>query len=137
MTNSSNDSVTVYSRTACGNTAPRRTLSGPATELSFPEGLAVDTVNNEIVVANLDSITVYSRDASGDTAPVRKISGSSTDLAQPVGIAVDLVNHEVLVTNTDSITVYSRTASGNVGRCGPSKEMTLSWSIPLASRWTR
>ena len=33
--NSGNDSVTVYSRTASGNTAPLRTISGVAEERNF------------------------------------------------------------------------------------------------------
>ena len=50
--NSRSSSVTVYSRTANGNIAPLRTLSGAATGLNSPEGLAVDAVNNELFVAN-------------------------------------------------------------------------------------
>src|SRR5260370_20981749 len=46
------NSVTVYGRTARGNIAPLRTLSGAATGLSGPAGLALDLTNNELVVAN-------------------------------------------------------------------------------------
>ena len=82
VTNFGNSSITVYSRTAGGklpismNAAPTRTLAGAATGLSFPEGLVVDTVNNELVVANLTnaSITVYSRTASGNTLPTRTLT---------------------------------------------------------------
>ena len=38
-----NNSITVYSRTASGNTAPLRTLSGAATGLNIPEALALAT----------------------------------------------------------------------------------------------
>ena len=41
VANQGNHSVTVYSRTAGGNTAPLRTLSGAATGLDGPIGLAV------------------------------------------------------------------------------------------------
>ena len=121
VTNFSNDSVTVHLRTASGNVAPLRTLQGAETKLLVPAGIAVDTVNNEIVVANLGdpptqlaSITVYSRTASGAAGPLRIISGGETLLNLPVGIAVDPRNNEVLVANTHSITVYGRLASGNV-----------------------
>ena len=113
------NSITVYARTANGNVAPLRTISGGATELNDPVGLAVDTVNNEVVVANFSghSITVYGRTAGGNVAPLRTISGAATGLNFPFGLAVDTVNNEVVVVNSRgnfSITVYSRTASGDV-----------------------
>ncbi len=86
-----------------------------------PAGLAVDTVNNEILVANISSITVYSLTASGNDAPLRTISGADTGLAQPIGLAVDTVNNEILVANVNSITVYSRTReTATSPRCEPS-----------------
>src|SRR5712691_11178880 len=53
--------VTVYARTAQGDTDPLRTLAGPATGLSGPFGLVVDQTHNELIVANFgnNSITVY------------------------------------------------------------------------------
>jgi hypothetical protein len=110
----SGGSVTTYSRTANGNFTPLRIISGDATGLSNPAGLALDAVNNEILVANISSITVYSQAASGNAPPLRTISGAATGLAQPIGLAVDTLNDEILVANVSSITVYSRTASGNV-----------------------
>ena len=110
-------SVTVYSRTASGNTAPIRTLSGPLTGLNASlSRLVVDTVNNELVAANSSgSVTVYSRTASGNTAPIRTLSGPLTQLNAPMGLDVDTVNNELVVGNVNSsvITVYSRMASGN------------------------
>ena len=102
VTNFLGDSVTSYSRTsATAIVAPLRIISGPATELADPAGLAVDTVNNEILVANISSITVYSLTASGNAAPLRTISGATTELAQPIGLAVDTVNNEILVANVE------------------------------------
>ena len=77
VANQGADSIIVYSRTANGNVAPIRTISGAPTGLNGPGGIAVDTVNNEIVVANWtgNSITVYSRTANGNVAPIRTISG--------------------------------------------------------------
>src|SRR5260370_1094589 len=71
VADNSNNSITVYGRTASGNIAPLRTLSSPATGLSNPVGLALDLTNNELVVANPgnNSVTVYSRTAGGNTAP--------------------------------------------------------------------
>lgn len=112
VANQYGDSITVYSRTASGNAAPLRTITGPDL---FPHGLAPDPVHDELVVANSNSIMVYSRTASGNAAPLRKIQGHDTGLADAQGVTVDLVNDELLVANNSnhSITVYSRTASGN------------------------
>ena len=111
VTNYLGDSVTTYSRTVRGFRAPLRSITG----LSAPAGVAVDTVNNEILVANISSIAAYSLAASGNDAPLRDpITGADTELAQPIGLAVDTVNKEIVVANSDSITVYSRTATGNV-----------------------
>jgi hypothetical protein len=76
-------SITVYSRTASGDTAPLRTIAGAATGLSQPYAIAIDTIHSEIFVANLsgNSITVYSRTASGDTAPIRTLAGSANLVA--------------------------------------------------------
>jgi DNA-binding beta-propeller fold protein YncE len=111
------NSVTVYNRTASGNTLPIRTLAGPATALQGPQGVVVDTTHDELVVANLNnnSITVYGRNARCETVPIRRLAGAATGLNGPVGVVVDTVNDELVVTNqfNNSVTAYSRTASGN------------------------
>jgi DNA-binding beta-propeller fold protein YncE len=87
-------SVTVYPRTwpvLEPNTAFLRRLSGVVnTDLNGPFGLAVDTVHNELFVANFStpSVTVYSRTASGDTGPTRTLSGGNTGLSRPQFVAV-------------------------------------------------
>ncbi len=126
--------ITVYSRTANGDVAPLRTISGAATGLQNPRGLAVDPVNNQVFVVNVDTddangppqpptVTVHSRTANGNIAPLRTITGAATGLQSPIGLAVDTGINEVLVANFGSpiegqpplpaITVYARTASGN------------------------
>jgi DNA-binding beta-propeller fold protein YncE len=115
-------SVTVHGRTASGNAVPIRTLAGAATALNPAPGLsfqalAVDTANNELLVANgsnNNSVTVYDRTASGNTAPIRALTG----LDAPCGLAVDTINGELFVTDplVELISVYPRTASGNTAR---------------------
>jgi len=113
------DSITVYSRTASGNTAPLWTLRGPATRLSGPAGPALDLTNNELFVGNslkgAARINVYRLPAIGDSAPVRTIEGPTTGLVSPLGVALDLTRGEIFVPNggSSTVTVYSRTASGN------------------------
>jgi hypothetical protein len=87
--------------------------------LAQPIGLAVDTVNNEVLVANESSITVYERSAWGNAAPKRTLTG----LDHPFGLGMDAVNNEVLVAKPfagkgqdgmsgAAITGYPRTAYG-------------------------
>ena len=120
VANLGSDSVTVYPRTWVDpNTGPTRTLSGVVnTDLDDPADVAVDTVHNELFVANFgnDSITVYSRMVSGDTAPLRTLVGPlNTGLGGPQDLDVDTVHNELFVANflAGSVTVYSRTASGD------------------------
>jgi DNA-binding beta-propeller fold protein YncE len=112
------NSVLVFARTANGNVAPLRTISGAATGLNSPYGVAVDIVNNEVAVTNLsgNSVTVYARTANGNVAPLRTISGAATGLNSPTGLAVDTVNNELVAANigSNSVTVHARTANGNV-----------------------
>ena len=111
-------SVLVFARTANGNVAPLRTISGAATGLNSPYGVAVDIVNNEVAVTNLsgNSVTVYARTANGNASPLRTISGAATGLNGSTGLAVDTVNNELVVSSIfgNSVTVYARTANGNV-----------------------
>ena len=61
-------SITVHARTAENDTAPLRVIQGPKTELSLPMKIFVDTLHNELFVANSGSnaILVFSRTASGE-----------------------------------------------------------------------
>jgi hypothetical protein len=71
VSNAASDAITVYERTASGDTAPIRTLSGSRTQLHVPVGLAVttdtdgdgvpDDADNCRLTANADQ-----RDADGD-----------------------------------------------------------------------
>jgi len=81
-----------------------------------PQGLVVDTVHDELVVANPNSgsITVYARTASGNVAPLRMIQGAATGFGGPRGVVVDLVHDELVVADLSSVKVFARTASGNV-----------------------
>jgi len=89
ITNVGSTSVTVYPQTANGNVAATRTLSGAATGLATPEGIAVDLANNEFFVVDngANSITAYALTAAGNTPPLRSISGAATGLNLPIAIA--------------------------------------------------
>lgn len=107
--------MSVFARTADGNAAPLRTINLlPSRSLQL--NLAVDAVNNEIIVGNSNSVMVYARTASGDAAPLRTISGDATGINWPNSVAVDTRNDEILVANNhaNTVTVYARAATGNV-----------------------
>jgi hypothetical protein len=132
------NTVVVYRRTAAGAEAPLRSIRGPKTGLSDPHGIAFDSTNSEIIVANhgnwapltraessegelkgghfqAPSITVYPAEATGDVGPARTIHGDHTGLNWPMGIAVDAVHDEIAVASygSDSINVFRRTDNGN------------------------
>lgn len=112
--------IAVYGRTDTGNVSPVRTISGVNTGLMNIKGIAVDALNNEIIVADLyyRSITVYRRTDTGNVSPVRTINGEMTGLSYPHGVAIDSVNNQIAVVNgyygNNSITIYGRTDSGNI-----------------------
>ncbi len=117
VANSGAASVTVHATNATGNAAPLRTISGAATNLNSPEGIAVDTVNSTLYVADFSgqAVRVYALGATGNVAPLRTlIEGPNSNILQPRAVAVDTVNNEIYVTSiNDSIRVFSRTASGD------------------------
>jgi hypothetical protein len=119
VTNSFNDSITVYATNANGNVAPIRTIGGASTGLSSPFGIALD-FNRNIYVANGGtgssgfSLTVYAAGSSGNVAPVRTISGSSTLLYDPFGPALDASRNMYVANFNNTVTVYAANANGNV-----------------------
>ncbi len=110
-------SITVYPRLANGDVAPIRIIQGPRTKLNLPMKIHVDTVHDELAVANSggDSILIFKRTADGDAAPLRTIRGPSTGLNNPMGVYIDAENDEVWAANPGdhSLTVYARTADGD------------------------
>ncbi len=84
------DSVTVYAAGANGNAAPSATISGGATGLDVPFGVAIDSGGNLYVASDgsadggADSVTVYPAGSSGNAAPSATIS-SDAGLEAPAG----------------------------------------------------
>ena len=111
-------SITVYSRTASGDSAPLRTIAGAASQLNWPTGLSFDPIRRELYVTNDTdhSVLVFDSRADGNAAPKRMLKGPRTLLVNPTGVALDLTNRELWVANFGghSATVYDLTASGDV-----------------------
>lgn len=126
------NAVVVYPKTAQGEVKPIRKLEGERTHLEDPHGIAVDSRNGWMFVANHGSvksktvpgsgkfdppsITVYPLKASGDAAPLRIIAGTKTQLNWPANLYLDLEQGELYVANDsgDSILVFRESDSGDV-----------------------
>jgi hypothetical protein len=86
------DAVLFFSTTSNGNAAPNNTISGAATMLNAPRGIAKDRTNQTVVVnSGSDSIVVFPAGASGNQSPNEMIQGSATMLSSPAGLAVVVV----------------------------------------------
>ncbi len=109
-------SLTVYDGDAKGDVAPLRTITGPVSQIDWPMGVAVDEVNNELVVANNgdNSVLVFARTANGNVQPKRVIRGAATGIKGPMGVAI--AKDEIWVANFGDHTalVFPRLAAGNV-----------------------
>jgi len=103
-------SIMVFDASSSGDVTLLRRF-GNLTGLGNPSGVAVDTVNNEIIVANGGNatITTYARTADGNIVPLRTIIGAGA-----TSIAVDTVNDEIIVGTGNAIKVFARTAQGEV-----------------------
>ena len=147
-------SIAEYAAGSSGNVAPIRTITGAATDLSQPAGLAIDSSGYMYVpntnggpVAPGGSITIYAPNASGNAAPVKTISGTAssdlTGLDSPSGLALDSANN-IYVTNqgsadgtggSDSVTIYPAGANGNVKPeariSGPLTELSMPSAIAV------
>jgi len=121
-------SITTFARTAQGNVAPVRTIQGPLTGFNRPQAVALDLLNNELIVANSffdntlsrGALLTFSRTATGNVAPIRQVTGSNTGLCNPIGMTLDRMHDELFVTNAaanpacqPSMAVFARSASGN------------------------
>jgi mucin-19 len=119
-------SITVYAANPSGtlNEAPLATVTGTATGLNIPEGLALDK-SGKIYVANetqsdgfsIPSVTVYPANPTGtldDEAPLATINGKfgTTSLVAPEGVAVDASGKIYVADGCNCVFVYAANPSG-------------------------
>jgi len=79
----SNGGIMVYRRDKGGDAAPVRMLRGPKTRLTSPSRIAVDPVNNLLVVGNRADpagLMLFDRTASGDVEPKAVITGPKSGI---------------------------------------------------------
>jgi hypothetical protein len=103
--------IFVFPESANGPTTPTRKISGPASQLVAPQGVAVDNSGNIYVADSTGGpngngqVDVY---APGSNVPLRTLGGTLSQIDQPTGIAVDSQG-DVFVAND---------AGGSVGGTG-------------------
>ncbi|MCH8267925.1 MAG: hypothetical protein O7A06_08710 [Acidobacteria bacterium] len=112
-------SILTFAGGSSGETAPIRVIEGSRTQLSNPDQLAVDPVNNEIFVPERTKVLVFPRSANGNVAPIRVLEGPDTMLGA-FALAVDPV-HNLLIAagwqgqreNGTKLLIFNRTDEGN------------------------
>lgn len=130
------NTVVIYRREATLGEAPLRVIHGLNTGLADPHGIAFDSGNHQVLVANhgnwapltheeatksgggrfqLPSIATFADSAKGDVKPERVIQGKSTQLNWPMGISLDAVHNEIAVASygNNSILIFRRNENGD------------------------
>lgn len=115
------NAITVTLASGSGDIAPVRTISGSATTLNDPVGLAVDSSGNIYTenangayTASAYEIAVFGPTANGNVAPTRLINGADTGLGDSLSLAVDALG-QIYASNQSlgDVTVYAPGASGD------------------------
>ena len=119
--------VYVFPAGSNASTAPSATISGSATGLESPDGIALDSSGNIYVADDGDgscdgtaSVYVYPAGSNANAAPSTTINGLSTDLCDPIGITLDSSRNiyvadagNIVNGNAPSVYVYRAGSSGN------------------------
>jgi sugar lactone lactonase YvrE len=114
--------VSVYAPGAEGRAVPVRKISGPASGLTDPRGVALDS-RGRIYTSNgprgragmgQGSVTVYAPKADGNAVPIRTITGKRTGLAQPVGLALDPAGKVWVAASGGAPAAFGARADGDI-----------------------
>ena len=103
------DTITVYSPGSNGNVAPARVISGPATLLLAPEGIAVDSSGRLFVSSGAAgppqssnaAVLIFAPGSNGNVAPFASIDCDCAKLRTPGAITLGS-NGNVYVTHPES-----------------------------------
>jgi hypothetical protein len=143
------DSVLIWDGVSLtnGNVAPSRVISGAATGLNGPEGVALDKKRDLLYVTSRSAVLVYSgaTTADGNLAPSRTITGASTNFSggADMRLAVDEGRDLLFVSDpgnsspSPSIFVFSKASmrDGNVAPTrtivGANTTFRFPWGISL------
>jgi DNA-binding beta-propeller fold protein YncE len=111
--------ILTYAGDASGETPPKRVIIGSKTQLSRPDRVAIDPVNNEILVPEDDKVLIFPREGQGDVAPARIIGGPGSGVASTDAVAVDAKRNLTIVAGgyqhgdraVNSLMIFDRTAT--------------------------
>jgi hypothetical protein len=117
--------VLVFPRTATGNTAPTRVLSGPNTQLGYVVRIVLHPVLPEmyVLVTTTGSdyrILTFNKADGGDVAPLRAIGGAATLMVNSQGFDYNAATDEFVVLTdsygggTPAVRVFPRLGQGNI-----------------------
>jgi hypothetical protein len=73
--------VLVFDRTANGDVAPKRVLSGPDTQIRGISAVGVDPIHNVLAVNSGGAMLIFDRTASGNVKPKAVIRGPKSGMA--------------------------------------------------------
>ena len=92
-------SIVVLPADSNGDVAPVRVIQGPRTGFNWPTGVAFDSEQQELYVANQagGEILVFRADQQGDVAPIRVLKGPKTLMKNPSDVFLDFANNEMWV----------------------------------------
>jgi hypothetical protein len=143
--------VLVFPRTASGNVAPSRVISGASTQLggwimalavhpSLPELYALAGVSGS---PNTGRIVTFDVSATGNATPTRVIGGGATLLEEVRSLDYDARRDELVVVASPSagaapaVLRFPRTAEGDVAPSGnlsgPNTGLADSWGVLVAT----
>lgn len=121
--------ILVFPRTASGEVAPTRVISGSNTLMgSYPTDIEFNQVNNELyvltdspVAADQKILSTFPSTADGNVAPLRRITGAATGLHNASAFDYDPKGHQLVVASDSEnsatlpgLLFFPRTANGDV-----------------------
>ena len=121
--------VLVFPRTASGDVAPTRIITGSNTLMgTYVTDLEFNPLNNELYVltdgaTQLDPyiLSTFAATASGNVAPIRRISGGTASIYNAHALTYDAVNNQLVVASdrensatAPGLLFWSRTADGDI-----------------------
>jgi hypothetical protein len=107
--------IRTFPRSATGNVAPLRTISGAATGVNTPYGIVLDAEHDEILVADQSgAVSTFARSANGNVPALRTLR-SSTPVGEALGLDL-LGSAEMVVVDggSNALLVFPREAQGTV-----------------------
>jgi hypothetical protein len=122
--------------TASGNVAPEAILSGATTQLSSPQRILIDTVNDRLFVANQGgaSILIFhpASTAANNAAPsaVLTSTGNPVNMVAPFDVAIDAGANLLYVADGSNILVFGGESSLS-GTVNTPALRTISFTFPV------